>query len=120
MRISDWSSDVCSSDLDEKIIAGQGTVALEMLKAVPDLDAILVPIGGGGIISGIAIAAKAIDPKIAIVGVEATLYPSLQSATPGLTPTPGGQDSPEGMTVTTTGTLSIPKGRPAGTENKRP
>jgi threonine dehydratase len=59
---------------DEDIIAGQGTIALEMLDEVRDLDAIVVPIGGGGLISGIAIAAKALRPSIKIIGVEAEQY----------------------------------------------
>ena len=56
---------------DPQIIAGQGTVALEMLNDAPDLDVLIVPIGGGGLISGMAVAAKAINPKIKIIGVEA-------------------------------------------------
>jgi threonine dehydratase len=62
---------------DPLIIAGQGTIGLEMLQAVPDLDTLLVPIGGGGLISGIAIAAKSIKPDIRIIGVQARLYPSM-------------------------------------------
>lgn len=62
---------------DPLIIAGQGTIAIEMLAAVPELDVLLVPIGGGGLISGIAVAAKAIKPEIEIVGVQAALYPSM-------------------------------------------
>ena len=62
---------------DEKIITGQGTIALEMLKAQPKLDVLLIPIGGGGLISGNAIAAKAIQPKIQVIGVEASRYPSV-------------------------------------------
>ena len=65
---------------DEKVMAGQGTVALEMLDAFPDIDVLLVPIGGGGLIAGNAIAAKAIKPDIEIVGVEAKLFPSMQQA----------------------------------------
>ncbi len=65
---------------DEHVIAGQGTIALEMLDAVADLEMLVIPIGGGGLISGIAIAAKALNPKIAIVGAEAALYPSFWNA----------------------------------------
>jgi threonine dehydratase len=62
---------------DRLIIAGQGTIALEMLAAKPDLDVVIVPIGGGGLISGIAVAAKTLKPSIEIVGVQAALYPSM-------------------------------------------
>jgi len=65
---------------DLLIMAGQGTVALEMLEAVPDLDMLVVPIGGGGLISGIAVAAKALKPSLKIIGVEAMLYPSMYNA----------------------------------------
>lgn len=65
---------------DPLIIAGQGTIALEMLKAVPSLDTLVVPIGGGGLISGMAIAARALKPDICVVGVEARLYPSMYNA----------------------------------------
>ncbi|ENU44544.1 MULTISPECIES: threonine ammonia-lyase [Acinetobacter] len=62
---------------DAEIIAGQGTIALEMLAAVPELDILVVPIGGGGLISGIAIAAKSINPKIKVIGVQSVVYPSM-------------------------------------------
>src|SRR5580698_1348632 len=62
---------------DPMIIAGQGTIALEMLAAVPDLDVLLVPIGGGGLISGMAVAAKTLKPEIEVIGVQAALYPSM-------------------------------------------
>jgi threonine dehydratase len=65
---------------DPLIIAGQGTIALEMLLSVPDLDVLIVPIGGGGLISGIAVAAKTLKPAIEIVGVQAALYPSMYNA----------------------------------------
>ena len=65
---------------DPLIIAGQGTIALEMLDAVPQLDTLVVPIGGGGLASGMAIAAKALKPDLRIVGVQAQLYPSMYNA----------------------------------------
>jgi threonine dehydratase len=73
---------------DPMVIAGQGTIALELLADQPDLDTLVVPIGGGGLISGIAVVAKALDPKIEIIGVQSTLYPSmyrlLRGEDPGL------------------------------------
>ena len=68
---------------DERIIAGQGTIALEMLEEVPDLDVLVIPIGGGGLIAGNAIAARAVKPEIEIVGAEAALYPSMWNALQG-------------------------------------
>src|SRR6185369_7522027 len=62
---------------DPLIIAGQGTIALEMLDAVPELDTLVVPIGGGGLISGIAVAARTLRPDLRVVGVQAQLYPSM-------------------------------------------
>ena len=91
---------------DERIIAGQGTVALEMLEDVPDLDTIIVPIGGGGIISGIAIAATAVKPGIEIVGVETELYPTMSNAINGLDQTVGGDTIAEGIAVKKPGTLT--------------
>src|SRR3990167_9034694 len=65
---------------DPVVAAGQGTVALEMLEDVPDLDCLVTPIGGGGLISGMAVAARALRPEIGIVGVEARLFPSMYNA----------------------------------------
>ncbi|MFZ3234292.1 MAG: threonine ammonia-lyase [Stellaceae bacterium] len=73
---------------DPAVIAGQGTVALELLTDRPDLDAIVVPVGGGGLISGIAVAAKALAPQIEIVGVQSTLYPSMHRLMRGEDPGP--------------------------------
>src|SRR3989442_307302 len=62
---------------DERIVAGQGTVGLEMLEAAPELDMLIVPVGGGGLISGIATAAKGLKPGIRIFGAESQTYPSM-------------------------------------------
>ena len=93
---------------DEKIIAGQGTVALEMLDAVPDLDVLLAPIGGGGLISGNAIAARGLRPGIEVIGVEAALYPSMYQAINDLPPKSGGRTIAEGIAVKTVGKLTRP------------
>ena len=84
---------------DDRIIAGQGTIALEMLEDEPDLDAIVVPVGGGGVISGIAIAAKHLKPAIEVVGVEAKLYPSMSAALQGQPAKCGGSTIAEGIAV---------------------
>ncbi len=65
---------------DEDVIAGQGTIALELIEQLPDLDAVLVPIGGGGLISGIAYTIKTINPRVKVYGVQATGAPSMQNA----------------------------------------
>jgi threonine dehydratase len=91
---------------DPDIIAGQGTIAIELLEDFPELDAIIVPIGGGGIISGIAVAAKALKPGIEIVGVEARQYPSMHHAMRGLEAPKGGQTIAEGIAVKEPGKLT--------------
>jgi threonine dehydratase len=93
---------------DPEIIAGQGTVALEILAARPDLEVLLVPIGGGGLFAGMAIAAKALAPAIEIVGVEAALYPSVACLLAGRTPAPGGATIAEGIAVKQPGRLTLP------------
>ena len=97
---------------DVHVIAGQGTVALEMLTAVPDLDALVVPIGGGGLIAGCAVAAKALNPGIKVYGVEAALYPSMARAIRGEPAGDGGTTiAPtiaEGIAVKEPGRLTRP------------
>ncbi|GBD49342.1 threonine ammonia-lyase [Methylopila sp. Yamaguchi] len=91
---------------DPDVIAGQGTIALEMLAEAPELDVILVPIGGGGLISGVAVAAKALKPSIQIIGVEAALYPSMWNALKGAELPTGGPTLAEGIAVKTAGALT--------------
>jgi threonine dehydratase len=92
---------------DPHIIAGQGTVALEMLEAVEDLDVLILPIGGGGLISGNAIAARALKPSIEIVGVEAALYPSMWNALHDDQRPAGGPTLAEGIAVKRAAGLTI-------------
>jgi threonine dehydratase len=93
---------------DEAVIAGQGTVALEMLAAAPGLEVLIVPIGGGGLIAGIATAAKALKPGIEIVGVEAALYPSVERRLRGAPAQAGGPTIAEGIAVKEPGGLTLP------------
>ena len=71
---------------DREVIAGQGTIGLEMLTERPDLEALIVPIGGGGLISGIAVAAKALAPGVEIIGVQSALFPSMREMLHGRSP----------------------------------
>ena len=93
---------------DAKIIAGQGTIALEMLEDTPDLEMLVVPIGGGGLIAGNAIAARGINPDIEIVGVETALYPSMWNAVTGGHEPCGGATLAEGIAVKNVGKLTLP------------
>jgi threonine dehydratase len=93
---------------DPAVIAGQGTVALEMLEAAPELDVLVVPIGGGGLIGGMATAAKAMKPGIEIVGVEAELYPSAYRRLRHLPGGAGGPTIAEGIAVKEPGGLTLP------------
>ena len=93
---------------DPLVIAGQGTTALEMLEDVPDLDALVIPIGGGGLISGSAIAARSLNAKIEIVGAQAALYPSFWNATKDDTKPIGGPTLAEGIAVKNVGKLTLP------------
>jgi len=84
---------------DPLVMAGQGTVALEMLEDRPDLDCLIVPVGGGGLISGIAIAARAVKPDIEIIGVQTALYASMAAALAGEPTQCGGDTLAEGIAV---------------------
>jgi len=91
---------------DPQIIAGAGTLGIEMLEDAPDLDTIVVPIGGGGLMSGISIAARSIKPNIELIGVEAELYPSMKCAVDGCTLPLGGDTLAEGIAVKEPGKLT--------------
>jgi threonine dehydratase len=91
---------------DPLIIAGQGTIALEMLDAVPQLDTLVVPIGGGGLISGMAVAAKSLKPDLRIVGVQAQLYPSMYNVIKGEQLPMRGDTLAEGIAVKSPGRIT--------------
>ncbi|MBU6207670.1 MAG: threonine ammonia-lyase [Alphaproteobacteria bacterium] len=88
------------------IMAGQGTVALEMLEDVPDLDMLVVPVGGGGLIAGCAVAAKSIKPDIKIIGVQSNRYPAMHALKTGKDIKGGGDTLAEGIAVLNPGTLT--------------
>jgi len=91
---------------DPQIIAGAGTVGLEMLEDAPELDTIIVPIGGGGLMSGVAIAARSVKPDIELIGVEAELYPSMKCAIQHCNMPLGGDTLAEGIAVKQPGELT--------------
>lgn len=91
---------------DVAIMAGAGTIGLEMLDDAPDLDTLVIPIGGGGLISGVATAVKALRPEMQIIGVEAELYPSMKNVVEGSHGNIGGDTLAEGIAVKEPGMLT--------------
>jgi threonine dehydratase len=91
---------------DAAIIAGQGTIALEMLQAVPALDTLVIAVGGGGLMAGMATAARAIKPGIEIVGVQTVRFPAMFNAIKGTQHPQGSSSIAEGIAVGTPGTLT--------------
>jgi threonine dehydratase len=91
---------------DADIVAGQGTVALEMLQDVPDLDTLVVAVGGGGLIAGMATAAKTIKPDIEIIGVQTTRFPAMVNAIKGTHYPQGNSSIAEGIAVGTPGKIA--------------
>jgi threonine dehydratase len=93
---------------DPRVIAGQGTVALEMLGAVPNLDALVVPVGGGGLLSGMSIAAHALRPELEIFGAQAARFPSMKQALAGEPIECGDATIAGGIAVKAPGALTVP------------
>ncbi len=93
---------------DPEIIRGQGTVALEMLETAGELDALLVPIGGGGLIAGCAIAAKALHPRMELYGVQCARFPTMRQALEGAPIHAGGKTIAEGIAVKDPGKHTLP------------
>ena len=93
---------------DEAIVAGQGTVALEMLADVPDLDTLVVAVGGGGLIAGMATAAKALKPGIEVIGVQTERFPAMVNAIKGTHLPQGSSTIAEGIAVGTPGEVNLP------------
>jgi threonine dehydratase len=93
---------------DEKVIAGQGTTALEMMDAEPALEVLVVPVGGGGLIAGMALAARHVKPRIEIVGVQSQRFPSMYSAFRAVAPQFGSATIADGIAVKTPGALTGP------------
>jgi threonine dehydratase len=91
---------------DEAVMAGQGTVALEMLGTVPDLDALVIAIGGGGLMAGIATVARALRPNIELVGVQTTRFPAMFNALRGTHHPQGSSTIAEGIAVGAPGVLT--------------
>ncbi len=91
---------------DPYIVAGQGTIGLEIIEDDSDLDFLVIPIGGGGLISGISTAVKALKPSIEIYGVESDLYPSMHHAINEIPPANGGQTLADGIAVKSPGALT--------------
>lgn len=91
---------------DEAIMAGQGTVALEMLRVVPDLDALVIAVGGGGLMAGVATVARALRPQIELVGVQTSRFPAMVNALRGTHHPQGSSTIAEGIAVGTPGQLT--------------
>ncbi len=91
---------------DPNVAAGQGTVALEMLEAIPELDTLVVPIGGGGLLSGMGTAARALKPDIGLIGVQAELFPSMYALLNGKQMPCEGDTLAEGIAVQVPGTFT--------------
>ena len=92
---------------DDMIIAGAGTIGLELMEDFPDLDTLVVPVGGGGLIAGIAVAAKALKPSIRVIGVETSLFPSMSNRLKNENEPIGGHTIAEGIAVKNVGAKNV-------------
>jgi threonine dehydratase len=101
---------------DERVVAGQGTVAIEMLATEPTLDVLVAPVGGGGLLAGMAIAARSALPGIRLYGVQTRRYPGVYRALRGLPQEPGGTTIADGIAVKEPGTLTVPVLRALATD----
>jgi len=93
---------------DEEVIAGQGVIGLEIMEAVPETEIIVAPVGGGGLIGGVAVAAKSIKANVDIIGAETALYPSMKNALAGESAASGGATVAEGIAVSDAGARTVP------------
>jgi threonine dehydratase len=93
---------------DPAVIAGQGTVALELLEDHPELDAVVVPTGGGGLLSGIAVVVRALRPAMTVIGVQSDRWPAMRVATTGLGEVRGGTTIADGIAVPVAGAVTGP------------
>ena len=91
---------------DEAIVAGQGTVGLEMLHAVPELEVLVIAVGGGGLIAGVATAAKALKPGIEVIGVQTSRFPAMVNAIKGTHHPQGSSTIADGIAVGTPGVIA--------------
>ncbi|MGZ5094709.1 MAG: threonine ammonia-lyase [Burkholderiales bacterium] len=96
---------------DDRIIAGQGTIALEMLAVAPTLDTLVAPIGGGGLISGLAVAAKGLKPGIQVIGVQSSRFPAVYCAFAGRDPEFGASSIADGIAVREPGRVVLDRKR---------
>jgi len=105
-RLRDEEGFVFVSAFDDAgIVAGQGVCGLEFIEDAPEVEALIIPIGGGGLIAGSAIAAKGLKPEVKIFGVEAAMYPSFTAKRQGLPPVCGGQTIAEGIAIKAVGDI---------------
>jgi threonine dehydratase len=93
---------------DEAVVIGQGSVGIEMLADAPDLDTLIIPIGGGGLIAGIATVAKDVNPKIKVIGVESELWPTMSNMIGRTSNAVGGETLAEGIAVKNPGSVTAP------------